>query len=83
MAYDSRRSWMLKPLCELIRGAMATGHLRMAEPMEAAEIFWDLCTSSIHRRLLLAVNASPTREEMARLVERAVTIFIAGFATGA
>jgi TetR/AcrR family transcriptional regulator, mexJK operon transcriptional repressor len=83
MAYDSRRSAMLEPLCELIRGAMAVGHLRMIEPMEAAEIFWDLCTSSIHRRLLLAVNSGPTPKELARLVERAVAIFIAGFATGA
>lgn len=83
MAYDSRRSAMLEPLCELIRGAMAVGQFRMIEPMEAAEIFWDLCTSSVHRRLLLAVNSSPTPDELARLVERAVAIFIAGFATGA
>lgn len=83
MAHDSRRSTMLEPLCERIRSEMATGRLRVSEPMEAAEIFWDLCSASVHRRLLLGVNAGPIQDELARLVERAVAIFVAGFATGA
>lgn len=82
MAYDSRRSTMLEPLCERIRSEMAAGRLRVTEPMDAAEIFWDLCTSSIHRRLLLVVNAGLTQDELSRLVDRAVGIFITSFATG-
>lgn len=81
MAYDSRRSTMLEPLCERIRHAMAMGDLRVSEPMDAAEVFWDLCSTAIHRRLLLTNNAGLTQDELARMVDRAVAIFIAGFAT--
>jgi TetR/AcrR family transcriptional repressor of mexJK operon len=82
MAYDSRRSTMLAPIAERIEEEMKAGRVRLADPLEAAEVFWDLCSASFQRRSLLAVEPALTDTEIRNLVNRAVAIFVAAYGTG-
>lgn len=77
MAYESRRSTLLAPLQDHIQAALKKGRLRLADPVEAAEIFWDLCSAAINRRALLAIEPAIDQAEMQKVADRAVAIFLA------
>lgn len=79
MAYESRRSTLLIPLGERIGEEIKAGRLRLTDAMEAAEVFWDLCSASVHRRSLLAIEPALTGTEIRYLVNRAVSIFVAAY----
>ena len=79
MAYESRRSTMLAPLAERIEEEVRAGRLRLTNALEAAEVFWDLCSASFHRRSLLAIEPALTATEIRYLVNRAVGIFVAAY----
>lgn len=78
-AYAGRETTLLAPLTTRIEEEMEAGRLRQANPAEAAEIFWDLCSASIHWRSLLALTSDLTAKEIQRLVERGVSIFLAAY----
>lgn len=82
MAYDSRRSTLLGPLCERIEEEHRQGRVRVDDPMEAAEIFWDLCSAAVHRRSLLAIKPALSDAEIRYLVNRAVSVFLAAYGVG-
>lgn len=78
-AYLDRRSTLLAPLAGRIEEEIEVGRLRKVDPMEAAEVFWDLCSASFHWRSLLGLTSKLTAKEIRRLVERGVWIFLSAF----
>jgi AcrR family transcriptional regulator len=58
---------------------VAMGRLAARDTRLAAQHFLDLCQSGVLRRLLFCVGDSPTREEIADTVERAVEVFFAAY----
>jgi len=80
---DMSRQTALAPLSQYLKEAMRSGEIRIGDPLEAAELFSDLCGAIIHRRRLLAVPPDVSTEEIQRNAERAVTMFLAEYRTPA
>jgi AcrR family transcriptional regulator len=77
--YEKRRQTMLGPLSARLQDDMRAERLRIADPLEAAEVFWNLCSATMHRRVLVATAPALSRDEVRHLVERAVSIFLAAY----
>lgn len=78
-SYEARRRAVLGPLSEQFRRQMSAGQLQWADPIEAVETFWNLCTASVHRRALMTASVSLSEEEVRRIARRAATIFLAAY----
>lgn len=79
--YDDRRDVMVGPLSIRLSEEMNAGRLVRADPMETAEMFWNLCTASVYRRALVVQRARFSREDIDHQVKRAVKTFLAAYGT--
>jgi AcrR family transcriptional regulator len=77
--YDKRRQTMLGPLGGRLHDGMRAGRLRLGDPLEAAEVFWNLCSATMHRRVLVATTPALSRNEVRHIVDRAVSILLAAY----
>lgn len=77
--YDNRRQAMLGPLSERLHDQMKLRRLRLADPLETSEVFWNLCSASIHRRLLMTTAPSLSKKEIRHIVKQAVAVFLAAY----
>jgi TetR/AcrR family transcriptional regulator, mexJK operon transcriptional repressor len=59
--------------------AMDAGYIRRADPLVAAQHFFDLCLSGLHRHRLWNIGPHPTEAEIDANVENAVTTFLGGY----
>lgn len=82
MAYESRRSTLLAPLQGHIEAALGKKQLQLVDPVEAAEIFWELCSATLNRRALLAIEPRLEQAEIEKIANRAVAIFLAIYGPG-
>lgn len=67
---------------EYFEEAIARGELDIPDPDLAADQFFELCRADLQLRLLLGVTTKPEKPEIDRIVEGAVSIFLARYATG-
>jgi AcrR family transcriptional regulator len=58
---------------------VAAGRLSIGDTRLAAQHFIDLCQSGLMRRLLFAVGAPPTPDEISYLVDKAVWVFFKAY----
>lgn len=80
LAYEQRALTLLASLAARIKMEIEAGRLRQVDPMEAAEVFWDLCSASINWRSLLALTPDLSTKDIKRLVERGVLVFLSAYA---
>jgi AcrR family transcriptional regulator len=66
-------------LFQAFQSAMDNGRLRHADPMNAAQQFFDLCISGLYRRALWNMDPKPTEAEIDANVDAAVTTFLDGY----
>jgi TetR/AcrR family transcriptional regulator, mexJK operon transcriptional repressor len=62
--------------------AMEAGHIRRADPMVAAQHFFDLCLSGLHRHRLWNIGPMPTEAQIDANVDNAVATFLDGYRAG-
>jgi TetR/AcrR family transcriptional regulator, mexJK operon transcriptional repressor len=62
------------------KAALAAGHIRGADPRIAAQHFFELCVSGLHRRRLWNIGAKPSEAEIDDAVKVAVQAFLHGYA---
>jgi TetR/AcrR family transcriptional regulator, mexJK operon transcriptional repressor len=66
-------------LIDRFEEAMAAGHIRRADPQVAAQHFFDLCLSGLHRHRLWNIGPRPSNAQMDANVENAVDAFLDGY----
>lgn len=74
--FEARRSAVLGPLAERLRREMAQGGMAVGNALEAAEIFWNLSSATLHRRALAGLAPDASDAEMSQVVSRAVALFL-------
>jgi TetR/AcrR family transcriptional regulator, mexJK operon transcriptional repressor len=62
-----------------LRQAMDAGHLQAGDPLFMGQVFFELSMGELHKRRLFNVKPEPSKEEIRRNVERAVSIFFKVF----
>jgi AcrR family transcriptional regulator len=77
--YEARRDAMLAPLGGRILHEMKAGRLRLADHLEAAEIFWNLCIATVQRRALIEAMRVLTIQEIQYVAARATSILLAAY----
>ena len=80
--YEMGERLALTPLTDFLKSAIANGKLRACDPLEAAQLFVDLCGAVAHRRRLLAIPPETDAAEIRRNVERAVSLFLTEYGVG-
>jgi TetR/AcrR family transcriptional repressor of mexJK operon len=68
-------------VARLIEAYQRAGRLRPMEPSRAAKLFLDMLTFDIHHRALLGI-ATPSNDEIERLIAEAVDVFLNGAKAG-
>ena len=78
--YDSGPRHIHKLVADFLIGAMQSGVLRSAPPLETARLLMGLCMSGCHQKLLWGVMTVATREQLEADVDRATDIFMRAYA---
>jgi AcrR family transcriptional regulator len=63
-----------------LQAEMEAGRLKQADPSVVALHLTGLLQAEVLHRILLGANASPTRQQIKQIVERAVSVFLAAYA---
>ncbi len=79
--YASGPAVMRKEMAEYFQEAEARGELQIDDYVLAADQFGELCKADIWSRLIFGVTKSVTQAEIDRVVEGAVTTFLARYGT--
>lgn len=74
--FEASRNEMLGPLAERLRREMAEGLMPVANPFEAAEVFWNLSSATLHRRALAGMAPAVGDVEVSMANSRAVVLFL-------
>jgi AcrR family transcriptional regulator len=74
--YSQHRSRLVSPLATHFQREFDVERLGFVDPLEAGELFYDLCAGSLHRRALLGVPTQLEDGAMNAQVERAVSMFL-------
>jgi AcrR family transcriptional regulator len=79
--YDAGPMSTRAALCDYFAEAEARGELRIDDLELAADQFVELCRADLQMRLLMRVPPTPSRDDVARVADSAVEMFIARYGT--
>lgn len=80
--YRSGPERMQAEVSAYLDAARARGQLRIEDTLLAAQQFSELCKADIWLRLIFGVSPAPQSEDIDRIVDSAVKLFLARYGTG-